>query len=141
MDKELFNKLRNEHPLTAEEALRLDEMLEGGGSRLVAQAVSALQDEEPSLTWRSALNERLASVSRSRRTALVWRFGAAATAVAAASFAVLTLVQPRVPEQSQGPRIAENRGPTLEDTILSEHQDAMGQASLGIHVSFDETGS
>ncbi len=141
MDKELFKKLIDEQPLTAEEALRLDGALEGEGSKMALHAVSALSEDAPSMTWRSSLNQRLSQVSRMRRTAVYWRFGVAASAVAAASVLVVSFIQPFRPETVENPRIADNNEPTVEEAILIEQEDAMGQASLGVHISFNETGS
>jgi hypothetical protein len=138
MDKELFKKLVGEQALTAEEALRLDEALEV--TRTAKDVVEELPDETPSLSWRSGLNQRLALVSKRRRTVVLLRFGMAATAVAAASLLAITLFQPINKPKPAGAHYAENE-PSLEETILSGHEEATSQASLGVYVAYDETGS
>lgn len=140
MNKDLLKKLNGEQPLTAEESLRLDAALETQAP--VASVVAGLPDESPSMSWRSGLNQRLAKVSRTRRAAPVWRLGIAAVGVAAASLLVVSLLQPVPPDN--GPvktTVAESKvKPSLEDAILAEHNDATSQASLGVHVSYRETG-
>jgi hypothetical protein len=141
MNRDLFKKLIDEQPLTAEETLRLDGALEGEGSKMARHAVSALDDDAPSMTWRSSLNQRLAQVSRKRRTAVYWRFGVAASAVAAASVLVVSFFQPYRPETVKSPQIAERPELSVEEAILTEHEYQMGQASVGVQVSFNEAGS
>lgn len=143
MDKELIQKLTQEQPLGAEEALRLDAALEGPEGRSIALAVSNLAEDAPSLAWRSGLNEALSKVSRRRRAVVVLRFGFGATAVAAACFLVATFFQPMQPTAPVGNQsVADNKPEeSLEDAILAGHQDAMNQASLGVTVSFGESGS
>jgi hypothetical protein len=140
MNKDLLNKVKVEQPLTAEESLRLDAALEA--QERVASVVSGLPDEAPSLSWRSELNQRLARVSRTRRAGPVWRFGIAAVGMAAVSLMVISLLQP-VPSESGGVKTAVAEGKakaSLEDAILAEHNDATSQASLGVHVSYNEAG-
>ncbi len=143
MDKDLIRKLTDEQPLTAEESLRLDAALESADSVRFAQSVSRLADETPSLAWRSALNESLSKVSRRRRTGLVLRYGFGATAVAAASFLVVSFIQPfRAEDGGKAPAVVDNRSESsLEDEIVAGHHDAMSRASLGVAVSFNESGS
>ena len=142
MDKELIQKVLTEHPLTAEEALRLDGALEGDAGKWIAHVVSSLPEESLSLTWRSELNERLAKVSRRRRRVVYWRLGFGAAAVAAASILTVMLVQPVQPTGAPRPGIVDTRPEeSLEDAILAGHRDAMSQASLGVSVSFNEAGS
>ncbi|MBI1757525.1 MAG: hypothetical protein HY248_04360 [Fimbriimonas ginsengisoli] len=61
--------------------LELDLALERADQLEMARLVKTLVDEQPSLTWRSALNERLRSVDQTQRrrrgTAWVWRAGVA----------------------------------------------------------------
>ena len=135
MDKELFKKVIGEQPLTVEEALRLDGALESEKSVLISKMVAGLEDDAPSLVWRSALNSKLEAASRKRRTAVVWRFGLAASAVAAGSFLIVGLLRP---VEKDAPRVmtADNEV-SVEEAILGEHEYATGQASLGVHVSFD----
>lgn len=139
MNKDLFKKLVHEQPLTAEEALRLDSALEGEGSKMAQHAVSTLDDDSPSMAWRSSLNQRLTQVSKRRRTAVYWRFGAAASAVAAVSVLVVSFIQPFEAPSQPPTRVAAES--SVEEAILTDHEGQMGQASLGVHVSFNEAGS
>jgi hypothetical protein len=144
MDKDMFNKLAAEQPMTAEEALRLDAALESDSEKLSRHALSALGEDSPSLAWRSALNQRLAHVSRRRRQTVYWRFGVAASGVAAATVFVLSFMMPSPPSERLTPRVVERGAPaaSLEDAIIGEHEDQMGQASLGVmNVAFNDTGS
>lgn len=144
MDKDMFKKLAAEQPMTAEETLRLDAALDGEAGRLSRHAMAALGEDAPSLAWRSELNQKLSHVSRRRRQAVYWRFGVAASGVAAATVFVLSFMAPIDSEQRPSPRIADRHAPatTLEDAIIGEHESQMGQASLGVmNVAFNESGS
>ncbi len=139
MNKDLFKKLIDEQPLTAEESLRLDGALEGEGSKMARHAVSALDDDAPSMAWRSSLNQKLSLVSRKRRTAVYWRFGVAASAVAAASVLVVSFFQPFQAPSSVPTRVAKEA--SVEEAIITDHEGQLGQASLGVYASFNEAGS
>ena len=143
MDKDLIRKLLDEHPLTAEESLRLDGALEGARSQFVAQAVGGLEDETPSLAWRSRLNETLVKASKRRRVAQFWRLGFGATALAAACFMVLTLMNPEVPGETpkSRPVASQPHKESVEDAILSGHQDAINEASLGVNIAYNSSGN
>jgi hypothetical protein len=104
-----------------------------------ARAVCSLEDAAPSLAWRSSLNQRLSQVSKRRRTAVYWRFGAAAGAVAACWALVASVVQPFEAPSQPPTRVATES--SLEEAILTDHENQMGQASVGVHVSFNEAGS
>lgn len=138
MDNKLLRKIEAEEQLSAEESLRLDEALEASD---VAGAVRALGDEAPSMAWRSQLNEKLGKATRRQRTRVMWRYGLAVTAGASAMFLFFSLGQ-QVPTENETlvarPPIADST--SLEDDILSDHQDAMTQASMGVIVSFDGSG-
>lgn len=139
MDKELFKKIEAENDLSAEESLRLDEALEATGSAAAGRAVHALHDDAPSMAWRSDLNEKLGKASRRQRTLVIWRYGLAVTAGATAMFLVVSFGQPipRGPTPVMPPQISDSA--SLEDDIVSDHQNAVTQISMGVIVSFDET--
>ena len=139
MDKDLLKKLTSEQALTAEETLRLDRTLDLGEASETARMVSLLPEDAPSMAWRSGLNERLATVSRKRRSALYWRFGTATAAVAACSFLVFSLVRPADHARPiQGGAVVENtKRASLEDAIIGEHETAANEASLGVQISFE----
>ncbi len=140
MDKNLLKKIVAENELSAEESLRLDEALEATGSAAARRAVRALHDDAPSMAWRSDLNEKLGKASRRQRTLVTWRYGLAVTAGATAMFLFVNFWQPGSIDGSTviDPRpVAESA--SMEDDILSDHQNAMTQASMGVIVSFDES--
>ena len=138
MDKKLFNKILADEQLSAEESLRLDEALESKASAAAVSAVRALGDEAPSLAWRSDLNEKLMKGSRRRRTQVMWRYGLAVTAGATAMFLFVNFSQP-IPGKTTtfGEPAHVSQAASLEDDVLSDHQNAMTQASMGVIVSFD----
>jgi negative regulator of sigma E activity len=106
---------------------------------MALHAVSALDDDSPSMAWRSTLNQRLSQVSSQRRAAVYWRFGAAASAIAAASVLVVSFIQPFESPSQPPTRVATES--SVEEAILTDHENQMGQASVGVHVSFNEAGS
>lgn len=63
MDRELLKKLSSESGLTLSETLELERALESGSGDGPAAWMRALPQDEPSLAWRSGLNERLQAVS------------------------------------------------------------------------------
>ena len=140
MDKDMFKKLIEERPLTAEEALALDEVLEGASSRQVAHMVAAQHDEAPSLTWRSKLNQQLSLLSSNKRRTLVWRLSAAVSTGAVAAFFLLAVLnQPVTPV----PGITDNgvmevvsEESTQDESIMDEHETKMTQVSLGVYGSY-----
>lgn len=60
-DPELMKKIVREARLTPEEERRLDEAL--AAQSAVRHSVAGLADDEPSMAWRSALNEKLLSAT------------------------------------------------------------------------------
>jgi len=141
MDKELFKKLIDEKPLTAEEALELDEALESDACEQVAHMVAAQHDDAPSLEWRSELNEKLSSETRKGRKAWFWGVGAAVSTGAAATLMFLAMFNAPISEGPQGGNVADNTAAqtdTLEDLLIEEHQQAMNQEQLGLYVSFED---
>ncbi|MCC7101804.1 MAG: hypothetical protein IT206_01850 [Fimbriimonadaceae bacterium] len=95
-NNELISKLAREVPLSMAEAHELDQVL--GASEVVASFVRQVPDEEPSLAWRSALNERLIAHHAPKRTTVrQWGmvgFGSA-VAVAASIFFLTKPVPPK----------------------------------------------
>ena len=140
MDKKLLLKIEAENDLSAEESLRLDEALEATGSAGAGRIVRGLGDEAPSMAWRSDLNEKLFKGSRRRRTAVIWRYGLAVTVGAAAMFLFVNFDQPIPGKTTTFNETAPiSQAASLEDDILSDHQNAMTQASMGVIVSFDQS--
>lgn len=89
MNPELLKKLAEEAPLSPAEQAELDAAL--GGSAAISSAVRDLPTEEPSMVWRSELNEKLAAMGAPRKSKLAgfwWKLAApvAATAIIGAAF-------------------------------------------------------
>ncbi|MCG9895116.1 MAG: hypothetical protein MH204_06540 [Fimbriimonadaceae bacterium] len=134
MKKELLDKLMAEEALTAAEMLELEEALESQESAGVAWLAGRLPDEEPSLEWRSRLNQRLADHAPApARRRPVWHWlaplGAAACLGAALVFA------PRFPE---GPaptaRFDESEmvASGLEDAMVAAYTAVSAAESVGV---------
>ena len=97
MNRDLMQKMLREEKLTAEEQLQLDALLEkqAGTQPLLQQ----LDEDTPSMAWRSALNERLHAVtpapSRPRFAWLRWAPLVGAVAAGAVVFTMMNKpVQP-----------------------------------------------
>ena len=115
--------------------------MEATGSASAGRAVRALHDDAPSLARRSDLNEKLTKASRRQRTLLIWRYGLAVTAGATAMFLFVSFGQPGPIDRQivdKGNPIVDSA--SLEDDIVSDHQNAMMQGSMGVVVSFDDSG-
>ena len=139
---DLNKKLTEELPLTAEEALRLDGALECARGQFVATLVNGLPDEAPSLEWRSQLNEKLVRGSKRKRTLVYWRLGFGATAAMAVCAALVMMVNPGGTDPIAPARAVENvPQETVEDAILSGHEEMVQQASLGVSVAYHDSGS
>lgn len=73
-----------------------DERLESGAQRQAAEWVRALPAEDPSLLWRSGLNERVrAEADRRTRVRRRWLFASPAAGLAAAAALALVVFAPR----------------------------------------------
>ncbi len=132
-DQELILKIVRETPMTASESLELDELLEAQVTS--APLVGALHDPEPSLSWRSALNEELlkCSVKPKRRSVTFWVSGFAATAVAVLALFVFMPHAPKVDRTaiSTAP-LAKQTGPSLEESLVSAHHEADLETGMGV---------
>lgn len=142
IDQDLMRKLESEQPLTAEETLRLDAMLDDDPG--VSNAVACLPEDEPSLEWRSRLNQELKKHARPHRPAPQARFrwllggGAAAVAASAAIVAVFVhgMAKPSVPSEASpnAAAVAERGEPTIEEMMIQAHRDSVRPVSLGVHL-------
>lgn len=107
----------------AEQMALLDARLDAPEGRTVQSWVGNLPEEEPSLAWRSALNERLREMKPKpglRRRLLYPGFGLAAAAALAVVFWTAQL------SNDEPPAI----GPTLEAALVSTHRDSVRAAEL-----------
>ncbi|MFX6277408.1 hypothetical protein ABTF87_19095, partial [Acinetobacter baumannii] len=87
MEKNTLNKIKAEKQLDWQESIELDRALSAQDP--LKSLVSALDDPEPSLAWRSELNQKLYAVAaKNKRKALVpWLGGLAAAAACTAAVA------------------------------------------------------
>lgn len=99
-DPELMKKIAREARLTAAEERQLENEL--AAQEAIRQTVANLHDDEPSMAWRSALNERLLAVSPKPKRATWSRWLAPASgfvaglAVAGMAWWMTTTRQPQV---------------------------------------------
>ena len=98
----------------------LDDALSSDSQIRMAETVRLLPSDEPSLAWRSKLNERILSQGARIRTQnrLKWMFAPVAGLGLAGLFAVLILT----PQQIFGPA---PKGVAIEQSMLTEHRDAV----------------
>jgi hypothetical protein len=124
-----INKVMTETPLTAEETLLLEQEL--ASQEDVRSLVAALPQPEPSMAWRSALNEELmkAAPKPSRKTWLYWGSGALVGGLACwLAFAVL------IPASlSQGLReTSQANNEALAQDLLQGHENDSSAVLMGI---------
>lgn len=105
-----INKLILEEPLTLAETLQLEQALESqSGMRNV---VENLDDDSPSLAWRSKLNERLLAETPQSKAKFNWRsivgFGSAATACALAAYVIFARPSAVLPGSDPAPLSTES---------------------------------
>ncbi|MCW5937381.1 MAG: hypothetical protein KIT11_08760 [Fimbriimonadaceae bacterium] len=134
-DKEFLSRLSSEEPLTMADALQLDEGLEA--QRSLSSLIAKLPEDEPSLAWRSALNEKLAHMApkpKRTRWTLAFQGLAAATAVAGAFllFAMVNPAKPNVEPVGAVKGSVTKPGESIEEALISAHEDAGRQAAYGL---------
>lgn len=120
-------KANQEMPMEMDEILALDEALTGTES--LRPIVSALESEELSLAWRSELNEKLAAVRPKTRRRLALWIPVGASALAAATLAVLFFTSPATIEPA--PAIAHS-DTSVEALIIRSHREAEAATVLGV---------
>ena len=94
--RELFEKIQSGEPLDARESLFLEQNLESSESYAVAGLVQGLHDPEPSMAWRSELNEKLQAVAPAPKVEKRSWFGSGLIALGAAvcGFALFVVFNP-----------------------------------------------
>lgn len=129
-NQDWMKKLESEQALSMAESHQLDEQLKSQSQ--IAQAIRALKDEEPSLAWRSQLNERLiglqAPVAKSRWNRR-WGFAGLGTAVAATASLMIIMNA----KQPVGAPVAMDQpnATSAEQILLDAHQGAVFALSTG----------
>lgn len=127
----------DEHAFSLIESAQLDARLEASYDEALNAAIKNLDDPQPSLAWRSQLNARLASEVKRKKTKSVWMRTAYAGATAFVLFAAFALrPEPNDPVKSSQ-SVALANDVSIEEAILSDHQDSAAQTSLGIYVSHE----
>ncbi len=116
--QELIEKLEQDSVLEPMEKAMLDAFLEDDRNGFVVQAIRNVPQEEPSLSWRSELNERLLTVAELRsarpRFFTFPKLISATALIGAVAFAFISFV----PKKSE---IA-NEQPSLSESLVEWHQ-------------------
>ncbi|MFM9873278.1 MAG: hypothetical protein ACKVQS_07415 [Fimbriimonadaceae bacterium] len=146
MNEKLLKKLMNEESLDAAEHLALEQALEAGDESLVAKYFSAQDHVEPSLAWRSGLNDQLRQIAPKPQRRLNWfALGGLVSAGAVACAAMVLFmdqsgkVSPDVKSIDsvvigQGEKLvdAPPRDSELGYVLVTSHQSDTAQVSLGV---------
>jgi hypothetical protein len=151
MNEQLLNKLMNEESLDAAEYLALEQALEAGDESLAAHYFSAQDHVEPSLAWRSGLNEQLRHIAPKPQRRVNWIALGGFVSFAAVACAAMVFVMSQSNKVSpvQGPdqgNLVEKTNSTAQEKLLDSpvtesdlgyvlvttHQSDSAQASLGV---------
>lgn len=126
----------------------IDERLDSDGQRTIARLVAGLENESPSMVWRSGLNEALrvesCRVQRRRRFFFVARPMLGLAAACALAFVVFIHPQTSEPKpvSTANQIVASNQQPSVEAALVNLHIDdsrAMDVAGVGLNP--DDTSS
>ncbi len=135
MNRSIWNKLVNEEPLDAAECLLLEQMLESGDGSPVSQHLKDSRSMEPSLAWRSGLNQQLRQMAPARpRPIIRWiALGAAATCTLMLWMAFgnekgSASVPASSYQTAEHYEVAPNE---LTEVLISAHQADEAQTSMG----------
>lgn len=103
MENHTYQKIKAEKPLDWQESAELDLAL--ASQQPLKNLVSALDDPEPSLAWRSELNEKLLAVAKKkkRQTFVPWLGGFAAAVACTAAVVVFVTHQGHNGSPSRNP--------------------------------------
>lgn len=151
MNEQLLKKLMNEEPLDAAEYLTLEQALEEGDESLVAHYFGAQDHIEPSLAWRSELNEQLRQIAPKPQRRVNWFALGGLVSAGAVACAAMVFVISRAGEAAQTPEgpsstLVENSRGVQQESLLdvpasesdlgyvlvTTHQADSAQASLGV---------
>ena len=127
MKKELFEKLVKDQPLTVHEAHELDQILDAQEEQGLSFLVRRTPSEEPSLAWRSALNQALvSSQAPAKRRKSPWLvFGTVLAPAAAAVALAVFLFKPGIQQPVIEPasmQVVSSSGSDLESALLLVHE-------------------
>lgn len=143
--RELFEKIQSGESLDARESLFLEQVLESDEGLSVSSLVEGLQDPEPSLAWRSELNEKLQTMAPkpARPKRLVW-FGSGLVATCLAACAILIAPswmgagQEEAPVVNDSMPMATNKSSAsesneFEKALIQTHFADDAEVSAGLH--------
>lgn len=127
MKKELLGKLVKDLPLTAPESHELDQALDAQKDMGLSHLVRRTESDEPSLAWRSSLNQALAAQRPApvkKRNPFVF-LGTVLVPAAAAAALALILVKPGFSPTQNLPEVravAESTPKDLESALMLVHR-------------------
>lgn len=129
MSSEEMRKVLLEEELTEAEMAELDRALDAQEAQGVKRLVAELEEDVPSLAWRSALNEQLAKqtpASKQSKRSWLGRWGWTGLALAGA-LAVVAIV-PLVRKTSAAGDLAPKA--PIEATLVAAHQESSSAIAL-----------
>lgn len=147
MNNDLIKKLKNEEGLTAVEAHELDRRLEEQTLAGIGHLMKKEEDPQPSLAWRSSLNEKLLAVKPAPKTPWLVRFWPVWAAPVAAGAAALAFMVhgavsgPSAPNGAPDSRAyTSNASGTVEAALVALHRqgDAAEAAAVTLPDDADE---
>lgn len=144
--RELFEKIQHGETLDARESLYLEQVLESDDGLNVASLVEGLHDPEPSLAWRSELNEKLQTMAPkpTRPKRLVW-FGSGLVATSLAACAIVFGTSFMGSGQKNAPVASNESMPVatnqsaapesndFEEALIQAHYADDAEVSAGLH--------
>ncbi len=128
MNKELLGRLVKDEALTAPEAHELDQLLDRQKEMGLSHLVRRTPSDEPSLAWRSSLNQALAAKrpepAVKKRSPFVFLGTVLVPAMAAVALAVFLVKPSSTPVQSlpETRAVAESTPKDLESALLLVHR-------------------
>jgi hypothetical protein len=109
---------------------RIDEALNGTDQQFIAQAIKHMPSEEPSLVWRSALNEKVRELAvAKKKTAARWAILRPAMGLGLAATLAVMFLKPMGIESEPRSTIAQQAG--IESLMADAHLDAERGYDLG----------
>lgn len=143
LNENLLKKLIGEEPLDAAEHLALEQALEAGDNSFVAEYLKSSEGPDPSMAWRSSLNEKLRQIAPKPKRH-VWKWvglGGLVSALAVACAAIVFLNSPKPVSVDNG-TMAVNTPDTQPDSVdggselgralATAHQSDAAQITVGV---------
>lgn len=124
--RDILKKFVNEESLTMADSHELDQLLDA--SEPLGVAMRELSDDEPSLAWRSSLNERLIAMHAPRRSrGRLWGMARLGTAVAVTA----SIVFMAKPAETTAPSSLQSSSSSAEQILLDAHRMNVFALSTG----------